>query len=300
MSGDIVRLEAEGAAEVQRVAEGSSVFQTPCGDGEMPWRHWASGHAGSDVLVMLHGGSGSWTHWLRNVRPFSELLDVYAVDLPGFGDAAMLPEPYIAQDVADCIVAGVRDLLGDRRLHLMGFSWGCTPAALAAAALGDLVASIVLQGPASIGNMPRRTAMAPLIRRTPDMTVAEVWAANEENLARLMFHDRTLIDAPAVHTQVANTSRARFYSPQFALSDLVLVGLASTDCPLLTLYGEYDAPAYPDIAARERAIKAVRPDCVFEVIAAGGHWLQYECAEAFNARCHDWLKSHLAGGLSSN
>lgn len=260
----------------------------------MPWRRWACGRDTADALVMLHGGSGSWTHWLRNVRPLAEVADVYAVDLPGLGDAAMLPEPYSADDVTNCVVAGAKELLAGRRVHLMGFSWGCTPAALAGAALGGQVHSITLQGPAAVGDLPRRTKMTRLIRRTPDMTQAEVWAANEENLARLMFHERSRIDATAVYTQVTNTERARFYSPQFALTDLVLKGIAQTSCPLLTLYGEYDAPAYPDIAARERVIREARPDSVFEVVPTGGHWLQYECADVFNARCATWLQQHIA------
>ena len=43
-------------------AEGQRI-ETPCGDGSLVWRVWGSG----PPLILLHGGYGSWTHWIRNV-----------------------------------------------------------------------------------------------------------------------------------------------------------------------------------------------------------------------------------------
>jgi pimeloyl-ACP methyl ester carboxylesterase len=40
-------------------------------------------------LVLLHGGSGSWTHWLRNVEHLSQFRTVWALDIPGFGDSSL-------------------------------------------------------------------------------------------------------------------------------------------------------------------------------------------------------------------
>ncbi|HJZ17892.1 MAG TPA: hypothetical protein VJ251_21020, partial [Stellaceae bacterium] len=60
------------AAEARRV-------ETRCGNGHMVWHVWGDGPA----LALLHGGYGSWTHWIRNVIPLSRTFTVAAPDLPG-------------------------------------------------------------------------------------------------------------------------------------------------------------------------------------------------------------------------
>ncbi len=43
-------------------------------------------------MVLLHGGSGSWTHWIRNIPMLLACgRQVWAQDLPGFGDSASPP-----------------------------------------------------------------------------------------------------------------------------------------------------------------------------------------------------------------
>src|SRR5262249_61568135 len=66
---------------------------TRAGAGSMVWRTWAEGRP----LLLLHGASGSWTHWIRNILPLAEHFQVFAPDMPGFGDSDTLPEPHTAQ-----------------------------------------------------------------------------------------------------------------------------------------------------------------------------------------------------------
>ena len=144
--------------------------------------------------------------------------------------------------------------------------------------------------------MLRRTKMQPLLRRNRSMTQDEVFATNRENLARLMIHDRDRIDDMAVWIQTENTNRSRFNSPQFALSTLVLDGVARVTSPLYVIYGEFDAPAYPNFAIREEKLRKVRPDVRFELVPGGGHWLQYELPDVFNSKCIDWIEQHSVAG----
>ena len=83
------------------------------------------------------------------------------------------------------------------------------------------------------------------------MTELEVLATNRENLARLMIYDRSRIDDMAVFVQTLNTQKARFNSPQFARSKLVLDGVARTKVPVKVVYGQFDAPGLPNIAAKQ-------------------------------------------------
>ena len=60
--------------------------------GPMVWHEWGREclDQGASTLVLLHGGSGSWMHWIRNIAPLvADGFHVLAVDLPGFGDSAL-------------------------------------------------------------------------------------------------------------------------------------------------------------------------------------------------------------------
>ena len=72
------------SALLARLDGAATRHQTPTGAGNMVWRSWGSG----PVLVLLHGGSGSWRHWVRNIEYFARDRRVLAPDLPGLGDFA--------------------------------------------------------------------------------------------------------------------------------------------------------------------------------------------------------------------
>ena len=61
--------ESDLPPEALRVLALARRLTTPCGDGELVWHAW--GDDGDQPLVLLHGGSGSWTHWIRNVEAFA-------------------------------------------------------------------------------------------------------------------------------------------------------------------------------------------------------------------------------------
>jgi pimeloyl-ACP methyl ester carboxylesterase len=277
------------AAEVATIDGRAELVMQPCGDGEMPFRRWNGG--AQETVVLVHGGSGSWTHWIRNIEPLSAEFEVIAPDLPGLGDATALPRGYSADDAARWTAEGIANLVSGS-YHLVGFSWGSTVSSLVAEEHNERLKSLMLVGPAAMGTMPRRMQMKPLQRRDPSMTEDEIIDTNRENLARLMIHDRDRVDDLAAWLQTQNTNRSRFNSPQFALTTLVLDALRSITAPLYVMYGEFDAPAYPNIEAREQRLRAVRPDLRFEVIEGGGHWIQYECAELFNDSVRDWIAAN--------
>ena len=89
-------ISEETVAFVQGVAAEAQRVETPCGDGHMIWHVWGEG----PPLALLHGGYGSWTHWIRNVIPLSRAFTVAAPDLPGLGESATPPEPHTAEGLA--------------------------------------------------------------------------------------------------------------------------------------------------------------------------------------------------------
>ncbi len=109
----------------------------------MVWRVWGEGRP----LVLLHGASGSWTHWIRNVLPLAKDFRVLAPDMPGFGDSDAPPEPHTADMLAGAVASGLDVLVPPPvDFDLAGFSFGGIIAGLVAARLGPRVRTLVLLG----------------------------------------------------------------------------------------------------------------------------------------------------------
>ncbi|MDE2007837.1 MAG: hypothetical protein KGI51_14805 [Rhodospirillales bacterium] len=112
---------------------------------------------------------------------------------------------------------------------------------------------------------------------------AEREAAHRTNLARLMIADPARIDALALAIQDWNTRHSRLKSPQISRGTWLRDALPQVVGPVGGIWGALDAPSLPDIAAREAAMRALRPDLRFVAIAGAGHWVAYEAAGEFNA-----------------
>lgn len=275
--------------DISSLEEDAIVHWISCGQGKLPIRQWQN--PGAEKIVLLHGGSGSWLHWVKNIRVLQKHFDVYAIDLPGLGDAAMCDVDSDALSAAAQTALAFESLF-DEPFHIVAFSWGCTITALIMARLEHRLKSVMLTGPAAVGDLPRRAQMKLLVKRTALMSRKEVLAAHRENLAILMIHNPDVIDDLAVQIQKINTSKARFSSPQYARTTLLIEGVRNTTTPLFVIYGDHDAPAYPELDARRIIFAEARADVKFELVADAGHWLQYEKPETFNEYCIEWLLQH--------
>ena len=125
------------------------VASAACGTGVMPFRVWRPQHdqMGGELLVLLHGGSGSWNHWIKNIPLLSSYYELVVPDLPGLGDAASLARDASPEVVAGIVAEGLKSVLGPRRFHLLCFSWGSAVGSLVTARLGEQVKSLMLVGP---------------------------------------------------------------------------------------------------------------------------------------------------------
>jgi pimeloyl-ACP methyl ester carboxylesterase len=259
------------AAEAQRI-------ETPCGDGAMVWRVWGGG----PPLVLLHGGYGSWTHWIRNVLLLARRFTVIAPDLPGLGESATPPEPHTAEGLAAIIVAGLRIVLPkDTAPHIAGFSFGGVLGGHVAAQLGgDRLRALTLVGSNGLGLVRQPTAL----QRVPTgASQQEALAVHRHNLGTLMIADPANIDELAVYIQSQNAPRGRVRSRRFSRADTLARALPLVKARLDGIWGERDATAYPHLDERARVLRSFQPQARFEVIPGAGHWVQYEGADPFNA-----------------
>jgi len=257
------------AAEAERI-------ETPCGDGALVWRVWGSG----PPLILLHGGYGSWTHWIRNVPVLSRRFTVIAPDLPGLGDSATPPEPWTADGLAAIIVAGLDIVLPKgAQPHMAGFSFGGVIGGVVAAQLGDRLKGFTVVGSNGLG---LERSPTPLERVKPDAGEEEEYATHRYNLNQLMIADPDKIDELALWLQKTNHARARMRSRRFSRSGALIEALPKIKARLDGIWGERDATAYPHVDERARILRGVQPQARFAVVPGAGHWVQFEAADQFN------------------
>jgi 2-hydroxy-6-oxonona-2,4-dienedioate hydrolase len=243
----------------------------------MVWRVWGKG----EPLLLLHGGSGSWTHWLRNIPELARHYQLWVPDLPGLGQSAMPPEPLIPATSAEVIVAGLNQLLpGARNLRLAGFSFGGHIAGLIAARLRDRIGRLTLIGVAALGL--RAEPRERFAKRRAGMSAEEVAAVFHQNLRVLMFANPGNIDALAVHLQAENIKRARFRSRPFATTDGLAKALADVTAPVQTIWGAEDIIARGSLDTRLAILRRHHPELEVRLIEKAGHWVAYEAADRFN------------------
>ena len=244
----------------------------------MIWRCWGAG----PPLVLLHGATGSWTHWLLNVLPLAERFRVIVPDMPGFGDSDMPPEPHTAERLADIVSVGLDAVVPPPApLDLAGFSFGGIIGGVVAARQGERVRTLVLLGPNGMA-LPGG-AERPLERTRPGMTPAEVMEAHRENLRVLMLGDPEKADDLAVHVQMENLRLARFKSGGIPASDTLLRALPAVRARIAGIWGAQDAFALPFLDERRRTLARFQPDLDFRVIERAGHWVAYEAPVQVNA-----------------
>jgi 2-hydroxy-6-oxonona-2,4-dienedioate hydrolase len=272
----VALVSEETVAIVEGVAAEAQRIETPCGAGTMVWRVWGNG----PPLVLLHGGYGSWTHWIRNVLALAREFTIVAPDLPGLGESATPPEPHTAEGLAAIVVEGL-DIVLPRNTapHIAGFSFGGVLGGHVAAQLGDRLRGLTIVGSNGLGLTRQPT---PLERVVAAASAEEALAVHRHNLGALMIADPAKIDELAVYIQSQNAPRGRVRSRRFSRADTLARALPLVKARLDGIWGERDATAYPHLGERARVLRSFQPGARFEVIAGAGHWVQYEAADRFN------------------
>ena len=272
----------DAAAAIARVESRARHDETMCGDGTMSWRMWGDGRP----LVLLHGASGSWRHWIRNIEPLAARFQVLVPDMPGYGDSATPPEPHTADGLADLVTAGLA-AIAPVPVDVAGFSFGGIIAGLVAARLGARVRTVVLLGP---GGLALPWVPPPsLVRVGDNASPAEVTETHRENLRRLMLAGRDAADDLAVLVQIENLRLARFKSGTIPVSDVLRRALPAIRARVAAIWGEHDAYAGPYLEERRRLLASFQADLEFRVISGAGHWVIYEAADTVNAALLDIL-----------
>jgi len=268
-------------ARLGALAESVDIAVGPAGT--VRWHRLGQG----DPLVLLHGGHGSWLHWLRNIEALARRRTVWAPDMPGYLDSSDVPAPSGADDLVplvDMLQAALDRAVGpDTVIDLAGFSFGGLVASRLAAQRPH-VRRLALLGSGGHG-MPRP--------RTLDMRQwrkAESAAQRRDmlrhNLNQLMLH-RHEPDELALDIHEISCVATRFRSRTASQGDGMVQALRRYGGPVLLVWGEHDVTA----AARRvaPAIAAAGPGREWRVVPEAGHWVQYEGAAVVNDLLPRWF-----------
>jgi pimeloyl-ACP methyl ester carboxylesterase len=274
---------SDANATLGRLQGQAERFETPCGAGRMVWHAWGDGLP----LVLLHGGTGSWRHWVRNIEAFAGHRLVVCADLPGLGCSDMPPDPEDPPGIAAIVARGLDAVIGlDSFYDLVGFSFGGVLAGVLAAQDRARVRSLTVVGS---GGLDLQRGPTPLVKVRHLQGERRV-AAHRANLAALMFADPAKIDDLALLIQDWNTRHARLKTPMISRGTWLREALGGLRCQVNGIWGALDATALPDIGTRERAMRALQPRLRFHAVEGAGHWVSYEAAVAFNATLRGMLE----------
>ena len=262
--------------EIDAALDKAKRIDLPTPSGMQVWHVW--NEAAGNPLVLLHGGSGSWNHWVRNVLPLSQARAVWALDTPGLGDSELPIGAEDADDLAEPLAQGLKSLFKEESVDMVGFSFGGLMSGFLAAQQPALIQRMVLVGVPGLGlsnNIPNMRGFK------VGMTLEERMAVHRNNLLAIMIHDEDNITPELLAMQEHNVLRDRLRRRRIARSDVLLALQNDWRCQVSGIWGEQDALYQGSLH--------LLPDLLsgcdlqqFHVIQGAGHWVQFEAAQTFN------------------
>lgn len=246
------------------------------------WRRLGQG----SPLVLLHGGHGSWLHWVRNLEVLAQQHEVWVPDLPGYGESDT-PQETDLNALVEATHHSLDALVGaDTPIRLLGFSFGGLVAATLAAR-HPAVVRLALLGPAGHGGIRRPRGE---LQAWQQLTLGSApWQdAMRHNLLMHMLHEPSCIDDLALQVHGQSCLAARFHSKKISRAAGLQPALDAYAGPALLVWGEHDVTADPITVGP--MLTEQRPQRTFMVIEDAGHWVQYERADRVNALVRTWME----------
>lgn len=251
------------------------------------WHAW--GASERPAVVLLHGGSGSWTHWVRNIAPLREAgWRVLVPDLPGFGDSDLPPGCTDVPPLPAHLHAGLQQLQPQGPVQIVGFSFGGMAGALWLAEHPGDAAALVLVGAPGLGlSAPQRTPLKGW-RHLP--TPEQQNEVHRHNLMALMFEQPSSLDDLALALHAANVARDRMPRRRLSATPIVAEALPQVKARVSAIYGEHDALYRERLAEVREILPRWAPHWgQWHTVPGAGHWVIYEAADAFNAALQQQL-----------
>jgi pimeloyl-ACP methyl ester carboxylesterase len=258
--------------------EGETV-KVPCRGSEAVWHRFGQGRP----LVMLHGGHGSWLHWIRNIRELSRSRELWLPDMPGFGDSADVPV-HDMETLTQVMPAMINRLFPDREIDLVGFSFGGLVSANIAAC-NPRVRKLALIGSAGHGGARRQTVG--LANWRASRSEQELHDSMRANLAAHMLSGPAAVDGLALAAHLWSCQKVQFRSKGISSKWHLADAFPKVRAPVLMLWGEHDVTSTPEAVAP--LLDDAQAGRQTRILSGAGHWAQFEIADAINRELLAWF-----------
>ena len=263
--------------------ERSKVLHSNINGCRLVWREWGYQNVGRQPIVLLHGGSGAWNHWVRNIPVLEKGFHILALDLPGCGDSSDPPKPYDAESLATIVSSSIDEVLESySSFDLIAFSFGGFLSGLIAHLQKRRINRLTLIGSPILG----LTGIGPaneLVEVPKEISETEAVPLYLHNLRKLMVFKPESADDLALEIHVENMAKARLRSRGIARTSILAESLKNLPCPLHCIFGEKDTTLHPDLAGVKKYVEDIHPGASFYIIEDAGHWVQFEAYEKVNS-----------------
>ena len=267
--------------EIEEFEKGSKKLFISTDDTTVCWRIWGKGQP----IIFLHGGYGSWRHWIKQVIYLAKDYQILVPDMPGFGDSLDLKSDHTPENISLNLYQTFRKLnITDLdNINLVGFSFGgLISGHLSYQFLkkGIELKNLILVGPGGTG--ARRGPMREMVRRTSKMSFEEILKAHFENLKILMINNPKNIDLLSLYIQLENTNNHRLKSRPISATNTLIKILEKQNIIPYLIFGEKDATVGPYLEERISLFREACKDVRIHVEIDAGHWIMYEKPDRFN------------------
>jgi 2-hydroxy-6-oxonona-2,4-dienedioate hydrolase len=224
-------------------------YLIPYNGGNIVFRAWGEGPA----VVLLHGGSGSWKHWVKNIDAIVAMgRTVLVPDMPGFGESAA---PLIGQDadvLPEPLEWALQQIIPDQSYDLIGFSFGSMVAAQMVVRQPAKVKKLILSGSPALGINELRPFKLKPWNDLPKGAARD--AIHRHNLGVLMLSSIHAVDDLALHIHSTNLDADRMKRRRLAYTDFLLQQLKMIQCPVYGIWGALDVLYKGNHAAVQHAL----------------------------------------------
>lgn len=249
---------------------------------ELQWQRWSTAND-KPPLLLLHGGFGSWTHWVANIASLREHRCVWTVDLPGLGSSGDIPKPHTVEHFAELVLDGFSTIIGPHtEFDLAGFSFGALIGAQLAVMAQQRCKHFIVCGAAGFGELHVQVdLLKPPGAETP---AEEAEFIHRANLRSLMFARDESVDALAIYVHGDNLSKSRFNSRRLSKGNVFTELIPHIAAKMCGVWGSADATAggIDAIRARKALFRSAQPGCSFHILQNVGHWAMYEDSAQVN------------------
>ena len=239
--------------DLARLESLSSLYKQDHQGNKIIWRVWGQG----SPIFLLHGGSGSWNHWCRNIKTLVGLQrQVWIPDIPCFGDSDAPNGVLDIDQASDILLIAFNDLFPNQKIDLIGFSMGSMGAGYIAKQIPDYINRLILVAPPALGISPQKSIVIEDWTTAPNTQLRDQKIRN--NLASLMLWEEKAITDLSFDIHRENVFKDRMRKRKIYKKDYLMIILKNLVLPFHCIMGRHDALYRGNLNLVEMALGAIK------------------------------------------